>query len=304
VNDSPVGVPTCYRHPGRETWIRCQRCERGICPDCMNEAAVGFQCPECLAEGRKTVRQALAPYGGRPSANPALTSIVLIVLNAVVWIAVMATGGRSSRLIEWIALRPNGFCIGGLPSYDISAGECSAIDGALWVPGVADGAPWQLVTSIFAHVEPWHLGFNMLALWVLGPQLERVLGRARYLALYLLSGLAGSVAIYWLSPEYQSTLGASGAVFGLMGGLIVVGHKIGGQVQGLLMWLGINVALTFLVPNVSWQGHFGGLVGGGLIAALLVYAPKQRRTAVQLGGLVLLGVLLAGATVARTLTLQ
>ena len=149
------------------------------------------------------------------------------------------------------------------------------------MPGVADGAYWQLLTSAFTHVEVWHIGFNMLALWVLGPQLELAIGRSRFLALYLLSALAGSALVYWLADPAGSTLGASGAVFGLMGALLVLAVKVRGDVRGILTWVGINAVITFLFPNISWQGHLGGFLGGVLIAALLVYAPRQRRTAWQ-----------------------
>jgi membrane associated rhomboid family serine protease len=305
VNEPSVGVPTCYRHPGRETWIRCQRCERSICPDCMNEASVGFQCPECVAEGRKSVREARAPYGGKRSSNPGLTSLVLIVINAAVWIAVMATGGSASRQLDGLALRPNGFCLDGDQGFDTTRTLCEAGQSALWLPGVGDGAWWQLVTVMFMHVEPLHLGVNMLALWVLGPQLEAVLGRVRFLALYLLSGLTGSVAVYWLAQQYTPTVGASGAIFGLLGALLVVAIKVRGNVQGILLWLGINVAITFMPGlNISWQGHFGGLAGGALIAAILIFAPKERRTALQSAGLAVLALVLVVAVVVRTLTLQ
>jgi membrane associated rhomboid family serine protease len=305
VNDPSVGVPTCYRHPGRETWIRCQRCERSICPDCMNEASVGFQCPECVAEGRKSVREAKAPYGGRRSTNPGITSLVLIGINAVVWIAVMATGGSASRLVDWLALRSNGFCLDGDLLIPTTHKLCDAGQTAVWIPGVSDGAWWQLVTVMFTHVAPLHLGVNMLALWVLGPQLEAVLGRGRFLALYLLSGLTGSVAVYWLAAQYTPTVGASGAIFGLLGALLVVAIKVRGDVQGILVWLGINVAITFMPGlNISWQGHLGGLAGGALIAAILVFAPKERRAVLQSAGLAVLALVLVAVTVVRTLTLQ
>ncbi|KRA39113.1 MULTISPECIES: rhomboid family intramembrane serine protease [unclassified Nocardioides] len=306
MTNPPVGVPTCYRHPDRESWIRCQRCERSICPDCMSDAAVGFQCPECVAEGRKSVRQATAAYGGARSTNPALTSQVLIGINALVWIAIMATGRYGSWLYEHFALQPTGSCReddGSYYPFITDAATCTGGATAQWVHGVQDGAYWQLFTSMFTHVEPWHLGFNMLALWVLGPQLEQVFGRARFLAIYLLSGLAGSVAVYWLSAEHGSTVGASGAIFGMMGALVIVGFKVGGQLQGLLLWIGINVALTFTLSNVSWQGHFGGLAGGALIAAVIAYAPKGRRTQLQVIGLGAVALALVAATVVRTLTL-
>lgn len=303
MTNPPVGVPTCYRHSDRETWIRCQRCERSICPDCMNDASVGFQCPDCVAEGRKSVRQPTAPYGGGRSTNPGLTSIVLIVLNAAVWVGITIDGARRNGVLaDLLALRARGLCFD--DGFILTArNACEAGASSTWIPGVSDGAYWELLTSMFAHEAPLHLGFNMLALWVLGPQLEMVLGRARFLAVYLLSGLAGSVAVYWLSAEYAGTLGASGAVFGLMGALLVIGFKVGGQVQGLLFWVGINVVLTFSLPNVSWQGHFGGLIGGAVLTAVIVFAPRERRTQLQVLGLGAVFVVLVLATVARTATL-
>ncbi len=159
------------------------------------------------------------------------------------------------------------------------------------------------MTSGFAHVEVWHIGFNMVALWFLGPQLEAVLGRTRFLALYFISLLAGSALVYWLADEGSATLGASGAIFGLLGALMVVAYKVGGDVRGLMVWLGLNVAITFLFPNVSWQGHLGGFVGGVLVGAVLVYAPRARRTAVQAAGLSVISVLVIAAIVARTAVL-
>ncbi len=303
MTNPPVGVPTCYRHPDRETWIRCQRCDRPICPDCMRDAAVGFQCPSCVAEGAKSVRQPRAAYGGRPSANPALTSIVLIATNAAIWLAITLTGGTNSQLGDRLALRARGVCFDGDVAIFASKAACEVGISSTWVPGVHEGAYWELVTSMFTHVQPLHLAFNMLALWFLGPQLEQVLGRTRFLAVYLLSGLAGSVSVYWLAGEFDATVGASGAIFGLMGALVVLALKIGARPQELLLWIGINVVLTFTLPNVSWQGHFGGLAGGVLVAALVAYAPRERRTVLQVGGMAVLGLVLVLATVARTAVL-
>ena len=304
MNDAPAGVPTCYRHPDRESYIRCQRCDRTICPDCMREAAVGFQCPECVSKGAKETRSGRTAYGGIRSAQPGLTSMVLIGINVAVWLGIVVTGWTKSRLIDILALIPAGQCgsvdqPGGYYPGVNSEAVCSAIGDGRWDAGLADGAFWQVLTNAFTHVQLWHIGFNMLALWFLGPQLESALGRTRFLALYLLSALSGSVAVFWLAGEHSATLGASGAVFGLLGALLVIGHKIGGDISGLWGWLGINALLTFVVPNVSWQGHLGGLLGGALVAAILVYAPRERRTAVQLGGLLAMGVALTVAALVR-----
>ena len=304
-----TGVPTCYRHPGRETYIRCQRCDRPICPDCMRDAAVGFHCPTCVAEGAKSTRSGRTAYGGLRPGNAGITSMVLIGINAAVWLLVLATGGAASQWLNRLMLLPTGRCVSlGRPDLYFpgiaSERGCASAPHADWITGVSDGAYWQLLTSAFTHVEIWHIGFNMLALWVLGPQLELAIGRARFVALYLLSGLAGSVLVYWAAPVGGSTLGASGAIFGLMGALLVVAFKVGGNIQGILTWIGINFVITVVGRGfISWQGHLGGFLGGVLIAAVLVYAPRTRRTLWQTAGLCAIGVLLLVATAARTATL-
>jgi len=301
-------VPTCYRHPGRETYIRCQRCDRPICPDCMRDAAVGFQCPHCVAEGAKTTRSGRTAYGGARPANPQLTSAVLVAINAVVWVLISATGGASSVWLDRLAILVKGRCDpAGQGGYYPSVGEaqCEAGGSAThWVAGVADGAPWQVITSAFTHVEVWHIAVNMLALWVLGPQLEAFIGRARYLALYLLSGLGGSACVYWLADQQLQTVGASGALFGLMGALLMVAIKVRGNVQGILMWIGINAVITVVGRGfISWQGHLGGLLTGLLVGAILIYAPKANRTTWQVIGLAAVSVVLLGLFVGRTLML-
>jgi membrane associated rhomboid family serine protease len=299
-----VGVPTCYRHPGRETYIRCQRCERPICPDCMRDASVGFQCPECVAEGARSTRSGRTAYGGLRPGNAAVTSMVLIALNVAVWLAVLATGRNGSALVDQLGLRDRGLCLLDGGAFDVAHRTCSAQAGTRWLPGVSDGAYWQLLTSVFTHVEVWHIAFNMLALWVLGPQLELAVGRVRFLALYLLSGLSGSLLVYWLAPAGLLTLGASGAIFGLMGALLVLALKVRGQLQQILVWIGINFAITVSVPHVSWQGHLGGFLGGALVAAALVYAPRSRRTLWQSAGLGAILVLLLAGILVRTAALS
>ena len=306
-----TGVPTCFRHSGRETWIRCQRCERPICPDCMRDAAVGFQCPECIRTAAKETRQGQALYGGRRSTDPRLTSYVLIGINALVWLAIAATGGRASRLTDTLALIPAGRC--GSRSapeqyYPSVADEAVCVgatggDGT-WVPGAGDGAYWQLVTNAFTHVEIWHVAMNLLALAVLGPATEQILGRARFLAVYLAGALGGSAAVMWLSGPTVLTLGASGAIFGLLGALLVTFTKARMNTQ----WITQNLALGLLITVVgwrfiSWQGHLGGLLGGALAALVVAYAPKARRSAVQWSGLALLVLVLHAVSLVRGATL-
>jgi len=286
----------CYRHPGVPTYIRCQRCGRPICGNCMISAAVGFQCPECVSAGARQTRQNQGPYGGTRSRDPRLTSIILIALNAAVWVAILLTGGASSRLANLLSLVPAGRCdsVSQSNSYypDVPAAACAVFSDGSWQPGVASGAWWQLLTSAFTHIEVWHIGFNMLALWFLGPGLEQALGRVRFLAIYLVAALAGSAAVMWLSDPSGATLGASGAIFGLLGALLVMAYKVRGDVRNVLIWLGINVAYTFLGNGISWQGHLGGLIGGALAAAIIVYAPKQNRSRLQAAGIIGVFVLL------------
>ncbi len=282
----PVLQP-CYRHAARPTGIGCQRCGRPICPECMVEAPVGYQCPECVAQGRRATRQdrvlRAARGGGRITTG-------LVAVNVVLWLATLATGGNGSPLLTSLALNPTGSCerdgdlfVGG------TAAACAAFGGT-WAPGVAEGAVWQVVTSAFMHASPLHIAFNMFALWVLGPQLERLLGAARYLALYGVSALAGSTMVMWFSDPTTTTLGASGALFGLMGALLVIAIRFGGDVRNILFWLGANLLFTVsLAGQISWQGHVGGLLGGLAASALLVDArrgPTPRIRWVALGGVV------------------
>ncbi|MFI6509876.1 rhomboid family intramembrane serine protease [Streptosporangium sp. NPDC050855] len=264
-------VPTCYRHPGRETYVRCQRCDRPICPDCMRDAAVGFQCPECVAEGGKGMRQAQAVFGGRAVTTPRVTW-ALLILNVLAYVAEIV---RTDQVLTAFAMN----------SYEVAySGE--------W---------WRMITGAFLHMPPGrgglsltHILFNMWALYAIGPELERRLGAARFLTLYLLAALGGSVAIYLFGI---AAVGASGAIYGLFGALFVLGRKLGYDVRGVLWLIGINAALTFVIPGISWQGHLGGLVTGALVAAVLAFAPARNRNAVQWGGCAVILVVLVALVV-------
>jgi len=308
-DQAAAGVPTCYRHPDRETWIRCQRCDKPICPDCMRDAAVGFQCPDCVKQANKGSRQNRALYGGERSGDPRLTSFVIIGINALVWLAIAATGGASSRLANLLSLTPTGRCeltdgsgrfYPGIPD----SATCATLPFTEWHAGVADGAWWQLMTSVFTHIEIWHLGLNMLAVFILGPLLEGIVGRTRFLAVYLVSGLASSALVMWLSSEFSSTVGASGAIFGLLGALLVVARKARLNSQWLVQNLVLGVVITVVGWRfISWQGHLGGFLGGVAAAALVAYAPQARRSLVQWAGLGALAVLLVALSLVRAVSL-
>lgn len=291
----PVGVPTCYRHSDRETYIRCQRCERPICPDCMRDASVGFQCPDCVAEGQRSVRQAKTAYGGAISYNPGVTSAVLIAINVAVWVAIVATGGGSSVFADWLSVHLWGICVDGNASFYTTQQICDAGTSASWVPGLREGAWWQLVSGSFVHIQPWHIAMNMIALWQLGPLVERLVGRVRLVVLYLLASASSALAVYWLADEFSGAVGASGAIFGLLAAILVAGWKSGADLSVFRTTIILAVIIS-LVPGVSWQGHLGGFVGGGLAAAILAFAPRgEHRTLIQAAGLAALAaVVLAG----------
>jgi len=238
----------------------------------MREAAVGYQCVDCVEAGARTVRQPRA--GGRGSGAPVVT-FALIAVNVLAFVAETASKDVQQRFV-------------------------------LWPPAVADGQIYRLVTSAFLHYGLTHLLFNMMALYIVGPPLETWLGRARFGALYALSGLGGSVLAYLLSPLNTETAGASGAIFGLFGAMFVVGRRLSLDVRGVAWVIVFNLVFTFIFPlisgqQISWQAHLGGLVTGALVAAAYVYPPEARRTvvgvAVTIGVFVVFAALVGWRTV-------
>ncbi|MEW1612104.1 MULTISPECIES: rhomboid family intramembrane serine protease [unclassified Streptomyces] len=281
-------VPTCYRHPDRETGISCTRCERPICTECMVSASVGFQCPDCVRQGSGHHPAASRPRtlaGGTVAADPRLITKILLGINLAVFIMVAAA--PESLLDDLVLLG--------------RAWDPTPPPGS--VAGVAEGQWYRLVTSMFLHQEVWHIGFNMLALWMLGGPLEAALGRVRYLALYLLSGLAGNALMYLIAAPNQPSLGASGAVFGLFGATAVLTRRMNYDMRPVLVLLALNLVFTFTVGGIAWEAHVGGLVAGVVIAIGLVHAPRQRRTAVQAGACALVLLVSVAVIVARTMSL-
>jgi membrane associated rhomboid family serine protease len=267
--DPVQAAPRCYRHPDRETWVSCTRCEKPICPDCLRPAAVGFQCPECVARGQATTRAARTQYGGRIAERTGLVTVVLAALNVVGFVATAATstGGfahnEDSRLFNDLALAPGAVAI--------------------------DHEWWRLLGSAFMHIGPVHLLVNMVALALVGPALERVFGHARFLGLYLLAAIGGSVSVYLF--DLNGAAGASGAIYGLFAALAIVYRNLGLDLRPILFTIVLNFAFSF-TPGISLFGHLGGFIVGGLTALALVYAPKgPNRTSMQIlamGGLLAL----------------
>jgi membrane associated rhomboid family serine protease len=270
---------TCYRHPAREAHVRCTRCNRRICPDCMIDASVGFQCPECVREGNKSVREARTSLGGRLTDDSGTVTKVIIAVNVLVFLAQQASASFVDHLI----------LVG------------KAFDSMGHQVGVADGEYYRLLTAAFMHDGYLHITFNMLLLYVFGLPLEATLGRVRFLSLYLLCALGGSAASYAFNAPYVGSLGASGAVFGLFGAFFMVNRKFNRDTSGVVMLVAINLAFGFLPgTNIDWHAHIGGLITGALAGAALVYAPRNSRTVVQAAGCLVVLLMIVAVVVGRT----
>jgi membrane associated rhomboid family serine protease len=237
----------------------------------MRAASVGFQCPVCVKEGAAGVRTPRAPYGGKARATPAVT-FGLLGANVLVFLLTTLTGtglvlgGNPSSLFEKLALAPTRHAT-------FSNGQFTG-----FADGVAQGEYWRLLTSTFLHFGVIHIALNMYCLFLLGPPLEAALGRLRFGALYLVSGLSGAALSYALGPANEQAAGASGAVFGLFAAFYVVQRKRGGDVSAIATTIAINLAISFAASSyIDWRGHVGGLVGGGLVALAVVHAPDGRR---------------------------
>lgn len=275
----PITTPACANHPDRVAGVRCQRCEKPICPSCMVQASVGFQCPQCAGARTTKVVSGRAAFG---AASDLVATKVLIGINVVVYAVMVATGGSLSQasgpVFTW---------------------------GATYGPLVAHGEWYRLVSGGFLHASPLHLGMNMFLLWLLGQALEPSLGRSQFVAVYLVSLLGGSLGVMLLDPA-SATLGASGAVFGLMGALTVLQMRSGQNPwqSGIGTLIVLNLVITFMVPGISIGGHLGGLVAGAAAAWGLssVTQRNQRGTprmpiAARLAGLAGFGLLLAVAAI-------
>ena len=245
----------CYRHPDREAYVRCQRCERFICPACQVEASVGFLCPDDAGGTPQQVNRQRSRMlrGARPQAT-----IALIVINAIAWLIEISPLGQLFQ--AYFQLLP--------------------IDVPI--------APWQLITGGFLHdpSSPLHLLFNMYSLYIFGQVLEGLLGRWRFVALYMISLFAGSVAVIWFGSAMIPTVGASGAIYGLMGAYFVVLRSLGQNSGQLLGLIAINLVFTFInINSISWQAHIGGLVGGAAVAAIFAKTRSADQNGVQKLGL-------------------
>jgi len=258
-------IPTCYRHPDQRAGVVCQRCDRPICPHCMIQASVGFHCPECAASGKQRV------YTARnigPTARDAIATYVLIAINVAVF-------------LYGVLRQPSSFMSGSttlLNDGGLTAGGLLRTSTGIHPIGVDAGQWWRIISSGFLHFGIIHIGFNMFALYVLGPPVERAVGKLGLVTIYTSALLAGSLGGLLVSPNSLGA-GASGAIFGLMGALLA-GQKAAGinlAEGGLLPIVGLNLLITFAIPNISIGAHLGGLVGGAIAGAAVFYGPRYAK---------------------------
>ncbi len=257
-------IPVCPRHPDRPAYVRCQRCGRPACPDCQRAAAVGFQCVDCVNEANRALPRTKTVYGGTASGGRPVVTFAIIGLCALVYV------------LQWL-----------IPNDGI-------YQELAYAPAFTAIEPWRMLTSAFLHSQGFllHIVLNMYTLWIFGQVLEPLLGRLRFLAIYVVSAIGGSAGFLLLTPVFPAggpvgVVGASGAVFGLFGALLVVQRHRGGETRQLLVLIAINGVIGFMVPQIAWQAHLGGLVTGALCAAAVAYAPKgSRRGLLQAGGII------------------
>jgi len=263
-------MATCYRHPDRETGLSCSECGRPICTDCMTIAPVGIRCPEhARGTARTPGERAMA---GAPRAlqnlRGAYVTRALVIANVFIYLLTVAQGSGinspGGKLFDkWL----------------------------LYGPYVANGQWWRLVTSMFLHASILHIGLNMLALWWLGSIVEQAIGHGRYLAIYFVSGLAGSAGALLATP-LQPTVGASGAIYGILGSLLILEWLQTGTFAGpALTLIVINLAFSFTASGISWGGHVGGLIAGILGTLAFWQARKQRQPWLGYAALVGIGAL-------------
>lgn len=265
----------CYRHPGRQSFVICQRCGRTICPECQTQAAVGVICPECMKEQRKNAprtKPAVLTRLNRPG-SPTVT-YAIIGVTLFVYVLQFLLGDSVTSLLLYA----------GAYSYPASF------------------EPWRMLTTALVHGSILHVALNMYTLWIFGQILEAMLGRGRFFTLYLLSGLAGSLGVLFLAGPGVPVVGASGAIFGLMGAFLVIQRRLGGNSAQLLVLVGINLVIGFIPGlGIAWQAHVGGLVGGAVIGLIFVQTRGIRDLRLQTVLIAAFGALLAALSFAKFL---
>jgi len=271
----------CYRHPDRQSFVLCQRCGRTICGECQTQAAVGVICPECMREQRATA----------PRTKPAL----LTRLNR------MTGDGTPVVTYSIIAVSVFVYLLQLIPALGVT--EALQYAGIYSYPIAFE--PWRMLTSVFVHMTggfPFHILLNMYTLWIFGSLLERMLGRWRFLVVYLLSGLAGSLGVLFLSAPDVAVIGASGAIFGVISAFLVIHQRLGANMTQLIVLVGINLVIGFIPGfGIAWQAHLGGLIGGALLGLIFVQTRKRSQQTLQIVLLVALAAVMVLLSLSKVL---
>ncbi|KXX54603.1 rhomboid family intramembrane serine protease [Rhodococcus sp. LB1] len=288
-NEGTPPQPRCVRHPDRPTALSCNRCGRPACPECLREAAVGYQCVDCVAAGQRDVRQVRNVAGAVTTQRAVpLVTYILMAVNVGIF---LITAAQSRSIMQ------------------NQAGSKLFADWALFPPAVVDGQIVRVLGSGFLHFGIIHLAVNMFALWVIGRDTELVLGRARYACVYFVSLLGGSAAVM-LFQLGAVTAGASGAVFGLMGAQAVILLRLRRSPAPVISVIAVNVIISITIPGISLWGHLGGLVAGAAATAGILYGPQllgagnNREKAITIGWICLGVVVLVPLAVIAVRTLQ
>lgn len=247
--------PVCPRHPDRVAYVRCQRCNLPTCPDCQRPAAVGIQCVDCVARAKKDAPRITSRFGAsvqNASERPQATMFI-IGICVLVYVGQLTNGAVTSNF--------------------------------LFAPSLTVDEPWRAITSAFLHSPGSiiHIGFNMFALYIMGGYLEPMLGRLRFVLLYIISAVGGSAGVVVLAtyPDgwFTGVVGASGAVFGLFAAVLVLNWRLGRETGGIVTLLVINGVIGFVVPNIAWQAHLGGAITGAALAGVLALTSATGRNA-------------------------
>ncbi len=221
----------------------------------MTSASVGFQCPDCVREGAATVREARTVAGGRIPRGDGTVTRVIVGITVAVFVLQYVSDGAVTRALQLVGVQ------------------------------VAAGEYYRLLTVMVVHAGILHILLNMYALWIMGPILERWLGHLRFAVVYVLAGFAGGVSSYLFNNPVQPSVGASGAIFGIFGAMLIVARRMRFDVRGLVALIAINLALPLLVPGqIDWRAHLGGLVAGMIVGAVFAYPPPRLRTVVAVVG--------------------
>jgi membrane associated rhomboid family serine protease len=263
----------CYRHPDRQSFIICQRCGRTVCAECQTQAAVGVHCPECVKEDRLSAPRTKPAAVTRIRSSMRRSSGVPVVTYTLVAINVLFFG------INFVS------------------GNALFQAFAYWPP-ITQDQPWRMLTSAFMHspTSIFHILFNMYSLFIFGPLIENMVGRARFLVLYLIAAFGGSVGVLLLAPEVV-VVGASGAIFGLLGAFFVIQRRLGGNSMQLVIVIGLNLVIGFIVPNVAWQAHLGGMLAGAGVAAIYLATRRRDQRGTQITAISAVAALLVAASV-------